>query len=54
MRIPESIIQAAEWGLGENFNHVILKCGQDKREEIGELFKVKLTAGKLINKIKNG
>ena len=39
MRIPESIIQAAEWGLGENFNHVILKCGQDKREEIGELFK---------------
>ena len=38
MRIPECIVQAAEWRLGETFNHVTIECGENEKERIKELF----------------
>ena len=43
MRIPECIVQAAEWGAGENFNHVIVKCEENEKEAIRKLFEKEFT-----------
>ena len=43
MRIPKGILVAAELGVGETINHVVIECEEKDRQEVKKIFEQEFT-----------